>query len=70
VYSSANIKRMIKLMRMRWAGHVARMWENRNVCRILMGSQKEREHYEDLDVGGRVILKWTVEKYYGVVYAQ
>jgi hypothetical protein len=24
---------------------------------ILMESQKERDHYEDLDVGGRIILE-------------
>jgi hypothetical protein len=28
---------MIKSKRMRWAGHVARIWEKRNVYRILMG---------------------------------
>jgi hypothetical protein len=27
LYSSPNILRMIKSRRMRWAGHVARMWE-------------------------------------------
>jgi hypothetical protein len=27
---------MIKLRRMRWAGHVARIGETRNACRILM----------------------------------
>jgi hypothetical protein len=32
-----NIIRMIKSRRMRWAGHVARMGEKRNVCRILLG---------------------------------
>jgi hypothetical protein len=37
LYSSPNIIRMIKSRRMRWAGHVARMGENRNVSRILMG---------------------------------
>jgi hypothetical protein len=30
-------------------------------------SQKERDHYEDLEVGGRIILKWILEKYDGVV---
>jgi hypothetical protein len=25
-------------------------------------SQKEREHRKDLDVGGRIILKWILEK--------
>jgi hypothetical protein len=29
--------RMIKSRRMRWAGHVARMGEKRNACRILVG---------------------------------
>jgi hypothetical protein len=28
---------MIKLRRMRWARHVARMWEKRNAYRILVG---------------------------------
>jgi hypothetical protein len=29
---------MIKSRRMRWAGHVARMWESRNAYRILVGN--------------------------------
>jgi hypothetical protein len=29
---------MIKSRRMRWAGHVARMVEKRNACRILVGN--------------------------------
>jgi hypothetical protein len=29
--------RMIKSMRIRWAGHVARMGENKNAYRILVG---------------------------------
>jgi hypothetical protein len=37
LYSSPNILRMIKSRRMRWAGHVARMGENRNAYRILVG---------------------------------
>jgi hypothetical protein len=28
---------MVKSRRMRWAGHVARMWEKRNAYRILVG---------------------------------
>jgi hypothetical protein len=34
--SSQSIIRKIKLRMMRWAGHVARMWEKRNACRILV----------------------------------
>ena len=37
VYSSPNIARVIKSRRMRWAGHVARMGEERGVYRVLVG---------------------------------
>ena len=36
LYSSPNIVRMIKCRRMRWAGHVARMGEERGVYRVLV----------------------------------
>ena len=36
LYSSPNIVRVIKLRRMRWAGHVARMGEERGVYRVLV----------------------------------
>jgi hypothetical protein len=35
--SSPSIIRIIKWRRMRWAGHVARMGEKMNVCRLLVG---------------------------------
>jgi hypothetical protein len=37
VYSSLSIIRIIKSRRMRWAGHVARMGEKKNVYRLLIG---------------------------------
>jgi hypothetical protein len=37
LYSSPNIFGVIKSRRMRWAGHVARMWEGRGVYRVLVG---------------------------------
>jgi hypothetical protein len=37
LYSSPGIIRQIKSRRMRWAGHVARMGEGRNVYRVLVG---------------------------------
>jgi hypothetical protein len=37
------------------AVHVARMREKRNPYRILVESQKERDHWEDQDVS-----EWTV----------
>ena len=36
LYSSPNIVRVIKSKRMRWAGHVARMGEDRGVYRVLV----------------------------------
>jgi hypothetical protein len=39
---SSSIIRMIKSRRMQWAGHVARMGERRNACRILVGKPKGR----------------------------
>jgi hypothetical protein len=40
LYSSSSITRMIKLKRMRWAWHVARMRRKRNAYRILVGKPK------------------------------
>jgi hypothetical protein len=37
LYSSPSIIRIIKLRRMRWVGHVARMGEKRNVYSLLVG---------------------------------
>jgi hypothetical protein len=37
LYSSPDIIRQIKSRRMRWAGHVACMGEERKVCRVLVG---------------------------------
>jgi hypothetical protein len=51
---SPNIFRVIKSRRMRWAEHVARMREERDVYRVLVGRPKVRDHWEDLGVGGRL----------------
>jgi len=42
LYSSPNIVRVIKSRRMRWAGHVARMKEEREVYRVLVGKPEGR----------------------------
>ena len=39
LYCSPNIVRVIKLRRMRWAGHVARMGEEREVYKVLVGKR-------------------------------
>jgi hypothetical protein len=37
LYSSPSIIRIIKLRRMRWAGHVVRMGDKRNAYKLLVG---------------------------------
>jgi len=37
LFSLPNIVRVVKSRRMRWAGHVARMGERRDVHRVLVG---------------------------------
>jgi hypothetical protein len=53
---------VIKSRRLRWAGHVARMGEGRGVYRLWLGGPKIRDHWEDLDVGGRITLSCTLGK--------
>ena len=43
LYSSPNIVRVIKSRRMGWAGHVARMDEERGVYRVLVGKPEGRK---------------------------
>jgi hypothetical protein len=52
LYTSPNIIRMMKVRRMRWAGHVARMREMRNLLIILVGK------YEGKSPLGRTRCKW------------
>jgi hypothetical protein len=40
LYSSSNIIKQIKSRRMRWAGHVARMREDRKVYKVLVGKSE------------------------------
>jgi hypothetical protein len=64
-YSSPDIIRQIKSRRMRWAGHVARMGEERNVYRVLVGKLEGKYHLKDRGVDGRVGLKWTLGRLVG-----
>jgi hypothetical protein len=52
LYSSPSIIRMIESRRMIWAGHVARMGRRGMQIGYWWESQKERDHWEDQDVGG------------------
>ena len=54
LYSSPNIVRVIKSRRMRWAGHVARMGEKREVYRVLVGKPEGKRPL------GRPRHRWVV----------
>jgi hypothetical protein len=57
-FSSPNIVRVIKSRKMKWVGYVARMVE---VFRgFWLGSLKLRDQWEDLGVGGKIKLRWTL----------
>jgi hypothetical protein len=49
--------RVIKLRRMRWAGHVARMGKRRGVYGVTAGNLKEGDHSGEPGVDGRTILR-------------
>jgi hypothetical protein len=39
------------------------MVERRGVYRLLLGGPKARDHWENLGVGGRITLRWTLGRY-------
>jgi len=62
LYASQNIIRVIKLRRMRWAGHEAWMGELRKAYKISIEKLEERDHLEDVGTDVNIILKWILMK--------
>ena len=62
-YFSPNIGRVIKSRGMRWAGHVARMGEERECLGSWWGNRRERDHWGDLGVDGWIILGWISRRW-------
>ena len=57
---------------MGWAGHVARMGEERGVIGSRWGNQRERGHLGDVGVDGWIILGWICRRWmwiYGLDWA-
>ena len=63
LYSSPNIVRVIKSRRMRWAGLVARMGEERGCIGSWWGNRREGDHWGDLGVEGWIILGWISRRW-------
>jgi hypothetical protein len=67
LYSLPNIVRVVKSRRMRWAGHMARMGEDRGVHRVLVGKPGGKRPLGRPRLDGRIILRWIFRKLEGVV---
>jgi hypothetical protein len=64
-YSFSNIITHIKSRRMRWAGHVARMGEEKKWTRFWWESLEERDHSEDRGVDGGMESEYILGKLAG-----
>ena len=62
LYSSPNIVQVIKLRRMRWAGHVAHIGEKRGVCRVLVWKPEGKRPFGRPSIDGRILLRWIFRK--------
>jgi hypothetical protein len=62
LYYSLNIVRVIKSRRMRWQD-MWHVWGRGEVfAGLWLGGPKVRDHWEDLGIGGRITLRWTIGK--------
>jgi len=57
MYYSRNIMWVNKPRKMRYVGHVGNMGESRYAHKVLVGKLRERDHWKDLGIGGKLILK-------------
>ena len=55
--------RVIESRRMRWAGHVASMGRGEALTGFWWGNLRERDHWEDPDTDGSMILRWIFKKW-------
>jgi hypothetical protein len=57
LYSSPSKIRVVKSRRMRWEGHVARIWEKRNAYKLLVGKPEGSRPLGRQDIRGWIILR-------------
>jgi hypothetical protein len=63
---SINIVRIIIPRRIRWAVHVARMGTGEVHTEVWWRKLRETDHFQDLGVGGNIIVKWILREWDGV----
>jgi hypothetical protein len=67
LYSLPNSVLVVKLKRMRWARHVARMGRREWCTGCWWGNVREIGHWGYPYVDGRIILRWIFRKLEGVM---
>jgi hypothetical protein len=67
LYSSQDIIMHIKSRRMRWAGHVTRVGEERKVYKVLVVKPEGKNHLEDHSIDGRMGSEWILLRLAGGV---
>jgi hypothetical protein len=64
LYSSPHTVRVIKSIKMRWAGYVARMRERREAyTKFWWRNLRKRDHLGNPGVDGRITLRWIFRKW-------
>jgi len=56
---------VVKSKTLRWVGHVACMGEG--CTGFWWGNLRERDHWGDQDIDGRIILRWIFRNWEGVM---
>jgi len=75
LYSSPNIVRVIKLIRMRWAGYVLRMLRRGGCIGYWWGNRREGDHWGDIGINvwiilGQISRRWDVGMWTGLGWSR